>query len=117
MVEMNDVVAKLAQRTSQGRVPWKTASGESSFSAKMGDLLVLISSSSAGTIKLSVNDDKGTEIDSIIHLAGFREAFSLESEDHGLPDLFASAKRIALGTDQKLSDLMDLLDEAPTISS
>ena len=116
MVAMEDVVAKLALRTDQGRIPWKTAVGESSFSARLGNLLVLISSSGSGSVKLSVNDEKGTEIDSIIHLEGFREEFGLRGEHSGLPNLFASAKRTALGTDQKLTELMEFLDEAPPVA-
>jgi hypothetical protein len=113
MVAMEDVVVKLAQRTAQGRVPWKTAVGESSFSARLGNLLVLITSSASGSIKLSVNNEKGTEIDSIIYLEGVEEMINLGEGHPGLPDLFASAKRTALGTDQRLSELMKLLDEAP----
>ena len=114
MVAMADVVAKLAQRTDQGRVPWRTAVGESSFSAKLGNLLVLISSSGSGSVKLSVNDEKGTEIDSIFYSGGLHRAFGLEEEDSRLPSLFASARRTALGTDQKLEELMEFLDEAST---
>ncbi len=116
MVAMEDVVVKLAQRTAQGRVPWKTAIGESSFSARLGDLLVLISSSGSGSIKLSVNNERGTEIDSIIYLEGIEEISVLGKGHSGLPDLFASAKRAALATDQRLSELMELLDAAPPTS-
>ena len=116
MVAMEDIVEKLAQRTGQGRVPWKTAVGESSFSAKLGNLLLLISSSGSGSIKLSVNNEKGTEIDSIIYLEGSEEKYVLGKGHSMLPDLFASAKRTALGTDQRLLELMELLDEDLPIS-
>ena len=116
MVAMEDIVIKLAQRTAQGRIPWKTAVGESSFSAKLGNLLVLISSSGLGNVKLSVTNEKGTEIDSIIYLEGFEELGDLGEGHSKLPDLFASAKRTALGTDQTLSELMEFLDNALPIT-
>lgn len=113
MVAMEDVVIKLAQRTAQGSIPWKTAVGESSFSVRLGNLLVLITSTGSGSIKLSVSDEKGTEIDSIAYVAGFDEIFGRGKAQSGLPDLYTSAKRTALGTDQRLSELLEFLDEAP----
>ena len=116
MAAMEDVVVKLAQRTAQGGIPWKTAVGESSFSARVGNLLLLISSSGNSSVKLSVNTEKGTEIDSIIYLEGSEEKYGLGKGHSMLPDLFASAKRTALGTDQRLSELIELLDEDLSIS-
>ena len=109
MAEMSDVITKLAERTGEGRIPWKTAVGESSFSARLGNLLVLISASSSGNIRLSVRNEKGTEVDSV-------ESFDLDLLpvlSSKLDGLYSSARRMALGTDQTLSELMDLLDDVP----
>lgn len=105
MVEMADVATKLAERTAQGRVPWKTAVGESSFSAKLGNLMVLISNSS-GSIKLSVINEKGIEIDVL-------QPHGLTERGQRLAALFRSAKRTALGTDRTLEELLELLDDTP----
>ena len=107
MVVMTDVIEKLVERTDQGRVPWKTSVGESQFSARLGNLLVLISSRHADHVKLSVVNEKGTEIDSAEHV-------EFPGGQHPvLRELFTSAKRTALGTDQTLKELIELLDESP----
>lgn len=111
MVTMHDIAAKLADRTDQGQIPWKTAVGESSFFASFGNLSVLISSRGSGTdslVRLSVLNEKGTEID-------FAEYDGIYNKEHQqLRDLYQSAKRTALNTDQKLVELMDLLDAMPS---
>ena len=110
MTGMTDVITKLAERTAEGRVPWKTAVGESSFSARLGNLLVLISARGDRSIRLSVSNEKGTEVDSV------------ESSDlpHGfssrLDGLYSSARRMALDTDQTLAELLKFLDDAPPVS-
>ena len=109
MVEMSEVIDKLIVRSGEGRVPWKTALGESSFSATFGNLAVLVSSrhSMGGNIiRLSVLNEKGTEITFIENPT---------KEQPQLDSLFQSAKRTALCADQKLAELMDLLDEAPSV--
>ena len=110
MAGMTDVMIKLAERTAEGRVPWKTAFGESSFSARLGNLLVLISARSDSSIKLSVSNEKGTEVDSV-------ESPNLPTGSAAkLYGLYGSARRIALGTEQTLEELLELLDEAPPSS-
>ena len=107
MVEMADVITKLVARTEQGRIPWQPAVGESSFSARLGNMAVLISSRDSGMysyVKLSVLNERGAEID------------VAESVDEELVTLYQSAKRTALQSDRKLAELMDLLDAAPPVT-
>ena len=107
MAGMTDVIVKLAERTAEGRVPWKTAVGESSFSARLGNLLVLISARIDNSIRLSVSNEKGTEVDSV-------QSFDLPFEiSNVLHDLYQSARRAALGTNQALEELLELLDAPP----
>ena len=115
MVAMSDVIIKLAESTTQGRVPWKTSVGETQFSARFGQLLVLISSRSSGHVKLAVFNEKGTEIASAEHdeVAGMH---TLEMLNPVLINLFRSAKRTALGTDQALTELIELIDGTPPIA-
>ena len=103
MVDMKDIVEKLAERTEQDKVPWKPTADEQTFAASIGKLSVLISSGFTGRIELSVLDEQGMEIDS---------AFRPQS---ALMDLHSSAKRKALGTDQKLAELLDALDATSPI--
>lgn len=107
MAGMTDVIDKLAERTAEGRVPWKTAFGESSFFARLGNLLVLISARSDNSIRLSVSNEKGTEVDSV-------EGPNLNAQASArLNYLYNSARRTALDTDQTLEELLELLDEVP----
>ena len=102
MVEMGDVVEKLTKRTEEDRVPWKPTVDEQAFVASVGNLSVLISSDYGGRIKLSVLDEKGMEID----YANRPQA--------ALIDLHSSAKRKALGADERLAELMKALDGPPS---
>ena len=111
MAGMHEVIIKLDQRTAEGRVPWKTAVGESAFSARLGNLSVLISSS-GGFIRLSVRNEKGTEIDSVESLD---IGLSPGTRDR-LTTIYSSARRTALDTDQTLAELIELLDDAPPVA-
>ena len=98
MVEMNDILDRLIERTAQGGVPWKPTADEETFAANFGNLSVLISKYRRGDLKLSVLDEKGTEID-----------FTNNSYDD-LNDLHYSVKRRVLGTDERLAELMEALE-------
>ena len=110
MVEIKDVVAKLAKLTEQGKVPWKTTVDKSTFSATFGRMSVLISitgrlsESDIATYRLSVLNEKGNEID----FATARYGPSVVNVR--LPDLvplYTAAKRTALGVDRRLEELMN----------
>lgn len=102
MVEMEDVVHKLIERTEQDRVPWKATADKRAFAAIVGNLSVLVSQDVLGEIKLSVLDEKGMEID-------------YATRPHTtLTELHSSARRRALGTDRRLAELLDALDSPPS---
>ncbi len=109
MAEMRDIVARLTERTAEGSVPWKPTADESAFAASFGDMSLLISqearvlhgnSTRSTNYKLSVLDEKGYEIDSASHTVGVSSNYST------LPDLYRTAKRQALGIEERLQDLM-----------
>ena len=109
MVEMKDVVAKLAKLTERGQVPWKTTVDISTFSATFGNLSVLISSQPSppgpdiSSYRLSVLDEKGSEID----YATTRYGPSVVNVRlPALVPLYTAAKRTALGVDRRLEELM-----------
>ena len=117
MVEMSDVIAKLAERTAQNRVPWKTSASKETFIAAFGNLSVLISSHSTGlstVTKLSVLNEEGNEID---HAEFSSNDFGDDKKYSLLRDLYRSAKRCAVGTDQKLEELFARIDSAPPVST
>ena len=97
MVEMSDIVSKLVERTEQDMVPWKATADEATFAASFGNLSVLISSL-RGATRLSVHNEKGTELD------------YAENPYMTLNKLHELAKRKALGIDERLAELMDALN-------
>ena len=101
MVEMSDIVSKLVERTEQDMVPWKATADDATFAASFGNLSVLISSY-GGATRLSVHNEKGTEID-----RSESPPYRILDRLHGL------AKRQALGTDEKLAELMEALNTPP----
>ena len=111
MVEMNDVVDKLAKITEQGQAPWKSTSDKSTFAVTFGRLSLLISGMNTelgddiASYRLSVLDEKGDEIDYAVHgrlVSGL--SFPV------LASLYDSAKRVALGVDERLEELMNEMD-------
>ena len=100
MVEMSDIVSKLVERTEQDMVPWKPTADDATFAASFGGLSVLLSKEGA-FVKLSVLDEKGTEIDYT----------SIQSYE--IRELHSLARRKALGTDKRLAELMDALNALP----
>ena len=113
MPEMNDVVAKLAQLTEQGQVPWKTTVDTATFAATFGRMSVLISATSSPigrdvrSYRLSVLDEKGNEID-------FATAtWGPSTTGVRLPDLvplYTSAMRTARDVERRLEELLDAMD-------
>ena len=99
MVEMSDIVSKLVERTEQDMIPWKATADENAFVATFGNLSVMLSIPYSGDLKLSVLDERGREIDYTV------DPFN------ALFDLHRSIKRKALGTEQKLAELMEALDK------
>ena len=113
MVEMKDVVAKLANLTQQGRIPWRATVDETTFAATFGSLSVLISSKPSppgpdiSSYRLSVLDEKGSEID----FATARYGPSVTNVRlPTLVPLYTAAKRTALGVDRRLEELMNEME-------
>ena len=118
MVEMGDVIERLANRTSEGQVPWKPTADEATFAASFGSMSLLISTHERQTgirrmteYKLSVLDEKGYEIESAVYTAGF------PSENLPLSDVYRLAKRQALKIDERLQELVTLLGDSPPDST
>ena len=112
--KMNDVIAKLSELSSQNLIEWKATADKATFLAVFGRLSVLISyrpNGLDGEIRLSVLDERGDEIE-FAEYGGFRPSSYEE-----LRYLYQSAKHKVVGADQKLSELMKLLDAVPSAGS
>ena len=117
MVDMSQIASRLTVLTNQNRVPWKTTSDKATFVAVYGDMSVMIISKGdepRNAISLGVYDGQGNLIDSATYdgsnpYAGFSGSSELKS-------LYQSAKRTALGVDQRLTNLMERMNAAPPVS-
>ena len=114
MVDMSQVVTKLAQLTNNGQVPWKSTADPSAFAATFGGVSVLISSRRNplrdSTYKLAVLDDQGNEIDSASY-STLDVTLGANHQNRGLESIFNVAKRSALGVDRRLEELMNAMDK------
>lgn len=111
MADMQDVVAKLAELTEKGQVPWKSTVDKSAFAATFGKMSVLISSREpftelASTYSLAVLDEQGNEIDSA---TASHNPASLD-DPPVLARLYITAKRSAVGVDERLEELLRAMD-------
>ena len=118
MVEMGDVIERLANRTSEGQVPWKPTADEATFAASFGSMSLLISTHERQAVlgkrteyKLSVLDEKGYEIESAVYTAEFSSGIL------PLSDVYRLAKRQALKIDERLQELVTLLGDSPPDST
>jgi hypothetical protein len=112
MADMNQVLAKLVERTAEKRVSWRRASEPGMLRAPIGDSIVYITVSNAGqtqVIALSVMDSRGETIGSVVH---FPDSPNTNQE---LLSLYEDAKRIA-ADDPRLDELLEALDAAPPVS-
>ena len=121
MADMSQIVSRLNVLTNQDRVPWKTTSDKSAFVAVYGDLSVRITSKGGeplNTIVLGVYDGQGNLIDSALYDGSNPlGSFYVENAFGELKPLYQSAKRAALGVDQRLTNLMERMNASPPIAS
>ena len=111
MAEMSAVVAKLAELSKKGQAPWQGTVDPSAFAANFGHLSVLISVHERpngfmvlSTYKLAVLDKEGRELDSVSFTEGEDDILYLVS-------LYDTAKRTALGVDERLDELIQAMDQ------
>ncbi len=114
MVEMKDVVDKLARLTERGQVSWKATVDKSTFAATFGRMSVLISAKNAelgggdlASYRLSVLDEKGDEID--FATAGYGPS-TIGVDLPVLAPLYVSARRTALSIEERLEELLNAMD-------
>jgi hypothetical protein len=105
MATIDEVLTKLLERTDAGKVNWKPTADEQTFVAALGNASVMIQAFPEAP-KLSILNKAGVEIEALggnsVTLGGKAWA--------ELADLYVMARRVALGVDSQLDDLMRELE-------
>ena len=105
MAEIADILTTLLERTRQDKVGWQTTVDESTFVAVLGKASVAIENLEyEGTIALRILNQEGREIESMV--GGGRSSQTILEEDEQLKELYSKARRIALGVESQLEDLL-----------
>ena len=112
MAEISDILTTLLERTRQNKVSWQTTADESAFVAVLGKASVIIEENTSSYVTLigehvepgvilRVLDSEGRNLEQL-HV-GYREGGEWAEQ---LRELYSEAKRIALGVDSQLDDLL-----------
>ena len=117
MAEITSILEKLIERTDQGKVPWKKTSIDKTFLVVFGNSSVTISlvtvpeepdplsfrgtRGSVETIELKVLNKEGRELEDISGIGPSGARYK-----DRLMRLFREARRVALGVDSQLDELL-----------
>ena len=105
MAEIADILTTLLERTRQDKVGWQTTAEESTFVAVLGKASISIQATNyQETIILRILNQEGIQIESMVGVGRFAE--TTEEQDEQLKELYSKARRIALGVDSQLEDLL-----------
>lgn len=107
MVDAKDVIEKLIERTDQNRVHWQSTVTPNTFVAVVGNLSLHISHPRAANsrVRLRILDQLSQPIDEF-----GASTYGDPSINHALEELHRKAKRVALGNDNHLEELMRELE-------
>jgi hypothetical protein len=102
------LVQLLLEKTSAGEIRWEETPTSNTFQCSLSNYSVLISQTSfrdapGATQSLAVANEEGRIIEEV-------ESGALGSNDWLLRDLFALARRKALGVDKALDEMLHLLE-------
>ena len=112
MADMTQVLARLEERTSQNRVPWRKGNTSDTYEAELGTLKLFVLGPRRGnesTIYLIIRDEKGNSIGDALYLP------SDPSLNSNLVSILAGARKIA-SDDPRLDEVLDALDTVPPVS-
>ncbi len=105
MAQITDVLTRLIERTSEGKVPWQTTTDEQTFVAVYGKLSALIQIDDYDDIVLKILKS-GNEIE---RLDSTEEAAGKNWEPR-LASLHQMARRVALRVEDQLDELLVEID-------
>lgn len=109
MAEIQEIATKLLEATKQGKVTWQTTAVEDAFVAVIGERSVVMESFRDGWeegVRLKILDKEGRELEA---LTNFQK---IEGKVWGIElwELYNAARRVALGTENHLKELLSELD-------
>ena len=109
MADISDILTKLLERTNQDRIGWQTTADDYTFLAVLGNSSVSISEvfiyGYDDSYVLKILNNEGREIERIAS-----DTVSSETFDTSLQELHKKARRIALGVDSQLDNLLQELE-------
>ena len=109
MAEISDVLTKLLERTEQEKLSWQSTDDDSTFRADLDKASVTIEKDVFDDLfSLRIHNLEGREIESLV--GGGRSTVTTPHEDQQLRELYDKARRIALGVDTQLEDLLKELE-------
>ena len=105
VAETTDILTRLLERTNQDKVGWQSTSDEDTFTAVLGNASVLILVDRTNAAILQILNQEGREIERL-------DSGTQEGQQWGyqLRELYSRARRIALGVDSQLDDLLQELE-------
>ena len=110
MAEIADIISKLLERTNEGKVSWRTSVDENTFTAVVGKTSTLVygygDPRSRQEVQLRILNSEGREIERYDTKTEFDQLIELD-----LVELFTKARRVALGVDSQLDELLKALSE------
>jgi len=102
MVDIQDVLTKVLERTREGKIAWKNTGATDRFTATIGASVMYVAEG-GGSHSFVVLDSSGMEL-------GRLESHVMRNQLAPLRELLGLARRQALGVDDRLSGLMAELD-------
>ena len=109
MAEITDIISKLLERTNENKVSWKTTADEETFIAVVGNASTSMhayQSKNGQEMQFRILNSEGIEIEIYDTYTRFNPDIADE-----LAGLYRGARRVALGVDSQLDELLKALEE------
>ena len=104
MAEIADILTTLVERSREDKISWRTSADESTFVAVLGKASVSIEEDYSQAMTLRILNQEGREIESMSR--SVRSDQALLEELAQLQELYAMARRAALGVGSQLDELL-----------
>ena len=105
MAEITDILTKVLERTSQDKLSWQSTADEEAFLAVLANSSITIFLDRRRDAILTILNAEGREIERLD--SGTQEGGPWEKQ---LRELYSKARRIGLGVDTQLEDLLRELE-------
>jgi hypothetical protein len=106
MAEISDILTSLLERSKQDKINWQLTANEFLFLAVLGKTSVTIEELSIErNMILRIRNQEGREIESLSTWP-----LMIEEQDKQLRELYREARRVALGVESQLDELLKELE-------